>query len=100
MLPDFRFVIGAVLATAFLGVTCIGLFATVRLAHQAKIGPLEASRALAFGDGADWNQFADPDSVRRFEELARKADAADAAAPAENIVRIDLVAESRNVTRQ
>ena len=41
MLPDFRFVIGAGLATAFLGVTSVGLLATVRLTHQGKVGPLE-----------------------------------------------------------
>ena len=69
MLPDFRFVIGAILATAFLGVMSVGLFATVRHTHQAKVGPLEASRTLAFGDRADWNQFADPDAARRFDEL-------------------------------
>src|SRR5262245_22351737 len=79
MLPDFRFAIGAALATAFLGVTTVGLFATVRFAHQPKIGPLEASRLLAF-ERADWNQFADPESVRRFDELARRIDAADAVA--------------------
>jgi hypothetical protein len=79
MLPDFRFVIGAGLATAFLGVTSVGLLATVRLTHQGKVGPLESSRTLAF-DRADWNQFADPESVRRFDELARKIDAVEHAA--------------------
>ena len=79
MLPDFRFVIGAGLATAFLGVTSVGLLATVRLTHQGKVGPLESSRTLAF-DRADWNQFADPESVRRFDERARKVDAVEHAA--------------------
>jgi hypothetical protein len=48
MLPDFRFVLGAVLATALLVVTGIGLFSAVKVAHQARVGPLEASRSLAF----------------------------------------------------
>src|SRR5713226_4929254 len=79
MMPDFRFVIGAVLATAVLGVTSFGLLAAVRLTHHAKVGPLQSSRSLVFDDRADWNQFYDPESARRFEELARKADAPDAA---------------------
>ncbi len=48
MLPDFRFLVGAVLATALLAVTGIGLFSAVKIAHQARIGPLEASRSFAF----------------------------------------------------
>ena len=48
MLPDFRFLVGAVLATALFGVTAIGLFSAVKIAHQARIGPLEASRSFAF----------------------------------------------------
>ena len=48
MLPDLRFVIGAVLATALLGVTLFGLAATMHISHQSKIGPLEASRMLAY----------------------------------------------------
>ena len=75
MLPNLRFVIGAILATAFLGAASVGLFATVRPPHQAKVGPLEASRTEAFGDRADWNQFADPDAARRFGSLTRMAEA-------------------------
>src|SRR5216683_427940 len=74
MLPDFRFVIGAVLAMAVLGTTAFGMLVAVRATHQTKAGPLEVSRNLAFDDRADWNQFYDPDSGRRFEELARKPD--------------------------
>jgi DamX protein len=48
MIPDLRFVIGAVLATALLGVTAFGLGAAVHIAHQSKVGPLEASRMLAY----------------------------------------------------
>jgi hypothetical protein len=72
MLPDLRYVIGATLATAFLAVNSLGLFATVHLAHPAKLGPIEASRPMAFADRVDWNQFADPDGVWRLDELARK----------------------------
>ena len=71
MLPDFRFAIGALLATAVLGITSFGLLAAVRLTHQAKVGPLESSRSVPFDDRADWNQFNDPDSTRRFEEIGR-----------------------------
>jgi hypothetical protein len=45
---------------------------------------------MAFADRADWNQFADPDGVRRLDELARKADGMDTPAqraPAEPRVR-------------
>src|SRR6266545_3975968 len=74
MLPDFRFVIGAVLATSVLAVTALGLFTATRLTPQGKSGPLETSRNLAFDDRSDWNQFYDPESTRRFEELMRKSD--------------------------
>ena len=78
MLPDFRFVIGAVLAAAVLGVTALGLLTAARVTHQTKLGPFETSRNLVFDDSSDWNQFYDPDSARRFGELARKADATEA----------------------
>jgi len=48
MLPDLRFLIGAVVATALLGVAALGLTAAVHIAHQSKIGPMEASRMLAY----------------------------------------------------
>jgi len=48
MLPDLRFVIGAVMATALLGVTLFGLAAAMHISHQSKVGPLEASRLLAY----------------------------------------------------
>src|SRR6185295_14119371 len=50
MLPDFRFLIGAILATTVLGVAAFGLATSVRLSHQAKISPLEASRSFAFAE--------------------------------------------------
>jgi len=80
MLPYVRFVLGAVLALAVLGAASLGLFASLRLAQQAKVGPLESSRNTPFDDRADWNQFNDPEAARRFEELTRKAALSDAAA--------------------
>jgi hypothetical protein len=77
MLPDLRFVIGAVLATTMLGVVSIGVFTTFKLGPQNRAGPLESSRYLGFDDRADWNQFYDSEAGRRFEELAFKVDAAD-----------------------
>ncbi len=76
MLPDFRFVIGAVAVTALLGMTGLGLFASTRLSQQAQVGPLETARNLTFADHVEWNQFYDADSVRRFVGLGRKAEAA------------------------
>jgi hypothetical protein len=69
MLPDLRFVIGAGLALALLVVTGFGVAATLRLAHQAKMGPLEASRSLAYAGQTDWNQFQDPSATRRFANV-------------------------------
>ena len=48
MIPDLRFVVGAVIATAMLGVTLFGLAAAMHISHQSKISPLEASRLLAY----------------------------------------------------
>ena len=69
MLPDLRFVIGAGLALALLVVTGFGVAATLRFAHQAKMGPLEASRSLAYAGQTDWNQFQNPSATRRFENI-------------------------------
>jgi hypothetical protein len=79
MLPDFRFVIVAAVVIALLGMTGLTLFASTRLSQHAKMGPLETARNLAFTDHAEWNQFYDADSVRRFVSLGRKAEAAAAA---------------------
>jgi hypothetical protein len=48
MIPDLRFVVGAVIATAMLGVTLFGLAVAIHIAHQSRISPLEASRLLAY----------------------------------------------------
>jgi hypothetical protein len=73
MLPDFRFIIGAALAATLLAVSGLGLFTATQLAHQAKMGPLETSRSLAFADHPEFNQFYDAETARRFEDVARKA---------------------------
>ena len=67
MLPDFRFVLGAILAMSMLAVAGLGLVTSVQLLHQAQMNPLEEQRSLAFAGHAGWNQFYDPDGARRFE---------------------------------
>jgi hypothetical protein len=89
MLPDLRFVVGAVLATALLVVTAFGVTTTLRLAHQAKVGPLEASRSLAYADQTDWNQFQDPTAARRFEDMTRQ----------EGLARSEGLTSSEGLTR-
>ena len=71
-----RFVIGAAVVTALLGMTGLELFVSTRLSQPAKKGPLETARSLAFTDHAEWNQFYDADSVRRFVVLGPRAEAA------------------------
>ena len=65
MLPDLRFVIGAVMATALLGVTLFGLAAAMHISHQSKVGPLEASRMLAYTPESRHRIFDMP--ARRFD---------------------------------
>jgi len=48
MLPDLRFVIGALIATVLLGVTLFGVAATMHVSYQSKVSPLETSRMLAY----------------------------------------------------
>ena len=86
MLPDFRFVLGAVLAIALLAAAGLGLVTSVRLAQEARMNPIEDARSLAFAGHAQWNQFYDPDGARRFDGLGGKAPATQARleAPAEN----------------
>jgi hypothetical protein len=74
MLPDFRFVLGAILAITLLAVAGLGLVTSVQLLRQAQMIPLEAQRSLAFAGHAGWNQFYDPDGARRFEGLAGKTE--------------------------
>jgi hypothetical protein len=74
MLPDFRFVLGAILAIALLAVAGLGLVTSVQLAREARMVPLADARSLAFAGHAEWNQFYDPDGARRFEGLAGKTE--------------------------
>ena len=50
MLPDIRFVVGAVLASAVMIVTAFGLAATVRVAQHARLAPPDATRPLAYDE--------------------------------------------------
>jgi hypothetical protein len=79
MLPDFRFIIGATLATSLLGMAAFGLFAATRLAHHAKIGPLEASRSFAFADQPERDSLYAATNATPFADLERRAATADAA---------------------
>ena len=63
MLPDFRFVLGAILALTMLAVGGLGLVTSVRLVREAHMAPLDESRSLAFAGHAEWNQFYDPDAA-------------------------------------
>ena len=92
MLPDLRFVIGATLAAAMLGLTAIGLLTAARLTGHSKVGPLEASRSLPFDGGAHWNQFYHPDGARRFADLARKREVAQSGLqPSDSRPALDLL---------
>ena len=59
MLPDLRFAIGAVLASALLIVAAFGLAATVRVAHRQTAMPDDPWRTTAFADPTDWSLLAD-----------------------------------------
>jgi hypothetical protein len=74
-MPDFRFVLGAILAIAVLGVTGFGLAVSVRLAHEARMRALEPGRSLAFAAPAERNPFYDPDGARRLEGSAGRTEA-------------------------
>ena len=72
MLSTLRFLIGAILASATIMVSALGLLSIVKLGQITTAGPTEVSRNLSFDDRTDWNQFYDADSGWRFEQLARK----------------------------
>lgn len=74
MLPDLRFVFGSLMVIAVSGMIGVGLFVSARLFDQVKMGPVESRRNLAFTDSAEWNQFHDPGSVRRYVGLARQGE--------------------------
>jgi hypothetical protein len=91
MLPDFRFVLGAILAIAVLAVAGLGLATSVQLAHEARMNPIEDARSLAFAGHAEWNQFYDPEGARRFEGLAGKTEGPVAGA------RLETAAETSGI---
>jgi hypothetical protein len=68
MLPAFRFMLGAALATLLLVLTVFGLAATVRLAQETKASPVEAARALAYATPAGWGEIYS-DEGRRLSEI-------------------------------
>src|SRR5262250_3282281 len=59
MLPDLRFAIGAVLASALLIVAAFGLAATVRVAHHQSVTVDDPWRTLSFDDPTDWGLLAE-----------------------------------------
>jgi hypothetical protein len=59
MLPDLRFAIGAVLASALLIVAAFGLAATVRVAHHQSATPDDPWHTLSFNDPTDWGLLAE-----------------------------------------
>jgi hypothetical protein len=83
MRPDFRFILGAILAIALLAVAGLGLVTSVRLMQEARISPIGDARSLAFAGGAGSNRFYDPEVARRFEGLAGPTEDPLAEAPPE-----------------
>jgi hypothetical protein len=77
MLPDLRFAVGAVLAAALLVVTALGVAATLRLAQQAKLGPIEPSHGLAYADQSAWTQFNDPPASKRSVDFEQPVEGGD-----------------------
>jgi hypothetical protein len=71
MLPGLRFLLGATLAAALMGVVTLGLVTTVRLSRQAAIGPLE--RSFAYAEPKRWSQSTDPELTRIFDAVARSS---------------------------
>ena len=66
----------SVVIIALAGLVALGLLANVRSSQHSGVGPLEASHNLAFADRAEWNQFYEAVSVRRFVGLGPKAEVA------------------------
>jgi hypothetical protein len=67
MLPAFRFMLGAALATLLLSLTVFGLAATLRLAQESKLSRPEPARALAYASPTGWKEFNEPDAARQIE---------------------------------
>jgi hypothetical protein len=67
MLPALRFLLGAALAAVLLVLTIFGLAATVRLAQETKVSPLEPPRALAYAAPARWTELYSVEILDRFD---------------------------------
>ncbi len=80
MIPDLRFIIGAVTAALLLGLTLFGFAATVHIAQQSKVGPLEASRLLAYTSD-DWHRIDSLTVARQMNALATRAEPSTAQRP-------------------
>jgi hypothetical protein len=76
MLPAFRFILGAALATLLLVLTVFGLAATVRLAQETKVSPLETARALAYATPAGWGELHSAED-KHLSDGAHEADGAE-----------------------
>ena len=88
MRPDFRFILGAILAIALLAVAGLGLVTSVRLMQEARISPIGDARSLAFAGHEGSNRFYDPEGAQRFEGLADRTEGPLAE------VRLEAAAES------
>jgi hypothetical protein len=76
MLSDLRFVFGALMATAMLAIAAFGIGVSMRLAREAKLGPLEATRRLAYTDRGEWNKFYDAAGLRQPDRTELKVEPA------------------------
>lgn len=74
MWPDYRFALGAVLATTMLGVMGLGLVMSVRLVQEARDGTLDASRSLAFAEPAAGHGFYEPPPEQPLADTSGAAD--------------------------
>jgi hypothetical protein len=76
MLSDLRFVFGALMATAMLAVAAFGIGVSMRLAREAKLGPFETTRRLAYTDRGEWNKFYDAAGLRQPDRTELKVEPA------------------------
>lgn len=71
MLPDLRFVFGAMLAIAVLATAGYGLAIAIQLRHDAH-GSLEPVQGVAYAASAEANRFRDLESAPRLGSAARR----------------------------
>ena len=93
-MPDFRFVIGAILAVAMLGLAGLGLLASCGWLRRHATARCR-SRSLAFAERVDWRQIGDNDVARRLDALRidPNAGVADAPAPTPAVLAVAAPAE-------